>query len=165
MCVPLIIGAAAMAATGFVAANLKANAQAKQLSDQARMEIAKGGRIQAAGYQKAGVVRMKGTQLIGENKAALGMSGVDMQSGSPLKALADSRMMNELDAQAVKSGADQEKWASSAQAVQYWNQALQIQTAASQGGFLSGAAQIAGAGFSGMTAPAAAPAASGGEWV
>lgn len=65
---------------------------------------------ESRGAQEAGRARMKGTQVIGEQKVAFAASGVDVSSGSPLALMADSRMMSELDAQTLKNNAAREAW-------------------------------------------------------
>jgi hypothetical protein len=154
MCAPLIGGI--QAATNFFANGIKADVQAKQLEQQARLQFQAATYAERRGNARAGRTRMAGSELIGENKARLGGSGVDLQSGSPLAALADSRMLNELDAQAVKSNAAMEAFGHRSQGRMLLQQASDIQYMTSVGSFLGGASQIAGAsagGFGGAAKP------------
>lgn len=148
MCAPLI--GAVGAVTNFFANGIKADVQAKQLEQQARLQYQAAAYAERRGNVRAGRTRMAGSELIGENKARLAASGVDLQSGSALASLADSRMLNELDAQAVKSNAAAEAFGHRSQASQLIQQASDIQYMSSVGSFLSGASQIAGAAAGGF---------------
>ena len=63
------------------------------------------------GAMKAGQVTTKGSQTIGAQKAAYSASGVDASAGgSPMQAMADTRMMSALDAQTALNNAARDAW-------------------------------------------------------
>lgn len=64
----------------------------------------------ARGNQQAGVIQTKGSQLAGAQQVGFAASGVDTQSGSPLSAMADTRMMSAMDQATVKNNAAREAW-------------------------------------------------------
>jgi hypothetical protein len=76
--------------------------------------------------QDAGRARTAGTQVIAEQRAAFGASGVDGSSGSPLALMADSRLMSELDALTIRNNAAREAWGLRTQARQLATRARQI---------------------------------------
>jgi hypothetical protein len=80
-----------------------ANQQAEAQDAAATAELEKGAAV-------AGETRMKGSMAVGEARATAGGGGVDLSSGSPLDAISDSRMMNELDAQRASNDAVKQAW-------------------------------------------------------
>lgn len=65
---------------------------------------------QQRGAIAAGVQRMKASQEIGQARAAAGENGIELTSGTTLDAIADARMLSELDAQTIKNNAAREAW-------------------------------------------------------
>lgn len=97
------------------------------------------------GSRAAGLARIKGSQVIGQQQAALGASGVDASSGSPLKMMADTRLMSEADVATIKANAAKEAWGYETEAAKYGIQAyLRRKAAANQESAYD--SQIAGAG-------------------
>lgn len=71
------------------------------------------------GAQAAGQARMAGSQLIAKQKVGYAAAGVDVQSGSALDAMADARMLSELDAQKLRNNAAREALGYKMKAYQY----------------------------------------------
>jgi hypothetical protein len=89
------IAAAAVSAVGSVVSGVSQFSQARS---QARYADANAGLAEQQAQSQATVIREKARRLSGQNRAAIGASGVDI-SGSFLDALADSDINAELDAQ------------------------------------------------------------------
>lgn len=83
--------------------------QSSMLQQQAADADARGG-------VAAGLERMKGSQLEGQQATGYAASGVDAGSGSPARAMLDTRMMTDLDAQTIKGNAAREAWGYSTKA-------------------------------------------------
>jgi len=92
------IAMAAVQAVGSIVSGVSQNAQAKS---QARYAQANARLAEQQGESEAALVREKARRLSGQNRAAIGASGVDI-SGSFLDALADSDINAELDAQTAR---------------------------------------------------------------
>lgn len=75
------------------------------------------------GEQEASRYRTRGTQVIGEQRAAAGASGIDVSTGSISEMAADTRMFSELDAQTARNNAAREAWGYQVQADEYAEQA------------------------------------------
>lgn len=122
MCVPLVVigMAAAVAAAGVSAYGQvrQSNYQAKLDEQNAKLQEDAAAIAANRGGQDAGIQRMKGSQLEASARAEAGATGIDLQSGSTLDVLADSRMMNELDALTIKNNAAREAWGYKTTAVQ-----------------------------------------------
>jgi hypothetical protein len=89
------IAAAAVSAAGSLVSGISQYGQGKS---QARYADANAGIAEQQADSQAAVIREKARRLSGQNRAAIGASGVDI-SGSFLDALADSDIDAELDAQ------------------------------------------------------------------
>jgi hypothetical protein len=124
MCEPVTIATIAIglaAASGGAKAYgeyQKGEAEAKAAQQQAEFERGAAADALQRGAAEAGKVRTAGSQLIGENKAALAGSGVDVQSGSAAAVLADTRAQSELDVGTVRSNAARAAWGHDVQAGQ-----------------------------------------------
>ena len=92
------IAAAAVSAVGSLASGVSQYGQAKS---QARYADANARLAEQQAESQAAVIREKARRLSGQNRAAIGASGVDI-SGSFLDALADSEIDAELDAQTAQ---------------------------------------------------------------
>jgi hypothetical protein len=89
------IAAAAVSAAGSLVSGVSQYGQAKS---QAAYAKANADMAEEQGESEAALIREKARRLSGQNRAAIGASGVDI-SGSFLDALADSDIDAELDAQ------------------------------------------------------------------
>jgi hypothetical protein len=89
------IAAAAVSAAGSLVSGVSQYGQAKS---QAAYAKANADLAEEQGESEAALIREKARRLSGQNRAAIGASGVDI-SGSFLDALADSDIDAELDAQ------------------------------------------------------------------
>jgi hypothetical protein len=89
------IAAAAVSAAGSLVSGVSQYGQAKS---QAAYVKANADLAEEQGESEAALIREKARRLSGQNRAAIGASGVDI-SGSFLDALADSDIDAELDAQ------------------------------------------------------------------
>ena len=89
------IAAAAVQAVGSIASGISQQNEARR---QAAYANANADLAEAQGASEAQAIREKARRLAGQNRAAIGASGVDI-SGSFLDALSDSDINAELDAQ------------------------------------------------------------------
>lgn len=127
MCIPLGVAAGAAivgAGLNLYGGHLEAEAQLQEgaYANKAARANARVSRVAASdaytrGAQQAGARRMAASQQISQTRAAFGASGVDSSVGSPLHAMADVRMMSELDAQTTKNNAAREAWGLQVQAL------------------------------------------------
>lgn len=102
---------------------------------------------QQRGGREAGLLRMRASRLTGAQKAAYANSGVDVSSGSPLEAMADTRMMSELDVLTARNNAARQAWGYRVEAQNYREQARADRTAGTFGAIgslLGGGAKVAG---------------------
>ena len=70
--------------------------------------------LQLGAYQ-AGLARMRGSQVIGAQRAGYASSGIDENTGTAAQEQAQTRMMSELDAQMAQANARRESWGYQAQ--------------------------------------------------
>lgn len=163
MCEPVTAGLM-LAGTG-----LAMYGQLKQGQDQANQDIANQNLANAQSadaYQRGanavGRARTEGTQTIGAEKVAYAASGVDLQSGTPLSTMADTRALSEQDAATLRNNAAREAWGYQVQASNFAQQARAAKQNAALGALATGlggvgqAASILGRWTSQPTAPAAA---------
>lgn len=123
--------------------------QAQAAQDRANANLAKAQADDALarGGQQAGLLRMRTSQVIGQQKVGYAASGVDTQSGSPLQTMASSRMMGELDVATAKNNAARAAWGYRMQANNYLNDANAAESnskMAAVGSLLGGAGQAFG---------------------
>lgn len=71
------------------------------------------------GEQAAGQARTEGTQIIGEQRATFGASGLDVGVGQPAKLQAETRLLSELDAAILRSEAARDAWGYKVQGMEY----------------------------------------------
>jgi hypothetical protein len=88
----------AMAAVQAVGSMVSGISQRSQARSQAAYAKANAGLAEQQAESQAQVIREKARRIAGQNRAAIGASGVDL-AGSFLDALADSDINSELDAQ------------------------------------------------------------------
>lgn len=122
MCNPVAIAIGAAAAGGALkakAASNQASADSETMEAQARLELKKAVDARQRGAQEAGLARTSGTRAVGEAKAGFAQGNIDVQSGSALDALADTRMASELDVHTIRSNAAREAWGHEQQALIY----------------------------------------------
>lgn len=62
------------------------------------------------GNAEAGMIRMRAGQILGQQRASYGASGVDANVGTPASIQASSAMMGELDAQTAMNNAVRQAW-------------------------------------------------------
>ena len=62
------------------------------------------------GRQEVGISRQRTAQMIGAQVAGAGASGVDVNSGSPLRAQQDTARLGEMDAQTIADNAARSAW-------------------------------------------------------
>lgn len=155
MCEPVTIATIAVVAAGASAyAQVQAgNAQANAMEAQAQVDRAQAADALQRGAAEAGKVKTAGSLAVSENKAALAGAGVDVQSGSAVKALEDTRLGSELDAGTVRSNAARAAWGHEVQAQQeeYGAKAARYSSRIGAAATFIGGAASAGAGYYGMT--------------
>ncbi|HWV38856.1 MAG TPA: hypothetical protein VN033_10320 [Vulgatibacter sp.] len=126
--------------------------------------IAAGDAVQR-GQLEAGRARLAGSQVIGEQRAAFGASGIDPSTGSAAALAADTRAASELDAAIIANNAAREAWGYRNQADELARQAAGARRAgnmAAAGSLLGGLGSVGlGAYGAGMFGGTAAPGASG----
>ena len=154
MCDPMTATAAVGMTVGLIGSGVKAFGDSQQLgakatADQQNQRIAE---IQAAdalqrGAYHAGQIRMRAGQIVGQQRAAYGASGVDANTGSAARVQVATRAMGELDAQTAQNNAARQAWGYNVTAQQYGEQAgldRQAQGQAATGALLGGIGQAAG---------------------
>ena len=75
------------------------------------------------GNQQVGVARERTAQMVGAQVAAGGASGVDVNSGSPLRAQQDTARIGEMDAQTILANAKRSAWGYRVQAQNFGDEA------------------------------------------
>jgi hypothetical protein len=115
----------------------EANAARDQAQEQARSArfnalVARlaAGDVIAQGNTEAGMARMAGSQVIGEQRVAAGASGIDPGTGLPAQLAAQSRVASEMDARTIANNAAREAWGLKVQARNYDTQAKAARKAA-----------------------------------
>lgn len=133
------------------AASAAASAQAQQAENNARVaeqQAQDAGQRGAIAEQNQ---RRQTQQMLGQQRAGFGASGLDMASGSSLDVLGDTAMMGEWDALSVRNNYEREAWGYRVQAQNFTNSAAVASSTASNSAtagwigagssLLSGAAQ------------------------
>lgn len=112
------------------------SAENKKLADAAAADALR------RGAQKAGAIRMQGSQLEGAQQVAYAASGVDPSVGTPLDVMSASRMFSELDALTAENNAAREAWGYRKHGLKYQQQAALDESRAqyAQAGTLLGTA-------------------------
>ena len=114
--------------------------------------------------------RSETAQLIAKQRAGLGASGLDMNSGSSLDIQADAAMMGELDALTVRNNFEREAWGYRQQAQNFQNSAAMASSTAKNAGTAgmigAGASLLGGAAqFSNAWGGTGSSASGSGNWV
>lgn len=96
-------------------------AQANAATLEGNAALAEAGKADALarGGQKAGALRMRGTQTEASQTADYAASGVDVKSGSAVDVGSSTAAVSELDAQIAKNNAMREAWGYQSQASQF----------------------------------------------
>lgn len=149
----LMIGSTVMGAAGAIQQGRAANASAKYNAQVADMN-AKISERQARDAVERGTMeeqqqRMKTSQIIGKQKAAMAANGVDLKFGSPLDALVDTATMGELDALTIRANTYREERDIRQQGLNSQSQAGLLRAegrAAQSGGFMNAFATVLGGG-------------------
>jgi hypothetical protein len=117
MCEPMSIGvgiaaAATVAGSAYGAAKADeiGSLEARTLEQNADAKDKAAAQADAAGTSQATAAKVKASQEIGQARAELGGSGLDLSRGSPLDAIGDARMLSELDVQTIRNNAAREAW-------------------------------------------------------
>lgn len=109
----LMIGSTLMGAAGAVqegrAAQASANYSAKVADMNAKISERQARDAVERGQQEEQQQRMKTSQVIGQQKAAMAANGVDLGFGSPLDTLVDTATIGELDALTIRTNTYREE--------------------------------------------------------
>ena len=109
----LLIGSTVMGAAGAVqqgkAEQASANYSAKVADMNAKIAERQARDAVERGQQEEQQQRMKTSQIIGQQKAAMAANGVDLGFGSPLDTLVDTATMGELDALTIRANTYREE--------------------------------------------------------
>ena len=158
MAVAALAPYAAIAAAAVTAAGtyISAESQASQARYQAgvarnNQQIADYNAQVAAqkGQEEESAKRAQATQLIAAERAAAGASGIEANSGSPLKVQSDTARLGDIDAMTIRSNAAREVYGYKVAGLSYGGQAAADESAASQaelGGYLGAFGSIIGGG-------------------
>ena len=119
MCLPTLIGVMGGGAAGigalastasFVMSGMAASSQAKYDAGvstyNARRSENEATQTRNKGVEEENTQRQKTAQLLSEQRAQLGASGVSLASGSPLQLQEDTELLGEIDARRIKSNYD-----------------------------------------------------------
>jgi hypothetical protein len=106
---------------GISAMNM-ANYQAAVADNNRKMALQMQERAKIEGETAARDQDLKTKALIGQQRAQMGASGFDMNTGTPLDLQASSTALGRLDALRAKGGKDMEAWKYGVQAQQFANQ-------------------------------------------
>lgn len=74
------------------------------------------------GNQEIGMAQQRTAQTIGAQRAAAGASGVDVNSGSPLRAQQDTARIGDVDVQTIRANAQRSAWGFRTQASNFENE-------------------------------------------
>ena len=156
----LLIGSTVMGAAGAIQQGQAAEMQGRAAQQSAEYNAkvadmnAKIAERQARDAVERGQIeeqqqRMKTSQIIGQQRAALAANGVDAGFGSPLDVLVDTATIGELDALTIRSNAYREERDIRQQGANYRGQAGMYRSqasSASTGGFLGAMGTFLGGG-------------------
>lgn len=170
MCEPITIASlGVMAAGGAVSAiGQHQQASAEQQAAKANQQLANlsAGDSLLRGLRESGQARMAGSQVIGEQQALAGASGVDPSSVAGLAAT--SRAFSELDAQTLVNNAMREAWGHQVEGQQFGAEAKAAGQRKWMGPFatiLGTAGQMGTAAYGAWGKPTAPPAPTGQQLV
>lgn len=148
-----VIGAIALGAGAVMGAvgSIQQGDEAKRAAKaNARMMRLAAADAERRGGVQAGQARMAGSQVIAQQQAIQGASGIDPGTGTAVRLAEVSRGMSELDAQTIRNNAAREAWGLRVGADETIRQGEAAQSAsrwAAAGQLLGGAGQIAGLGY------------------
>lgn len=113
--VPVLAGVAAAGIVGGTivgahAANKAAKAAKGAANAQADLLELEAGDIIEVGKADAAMVRMQGTAAIGAGRARMAAGNVELEGGTALEVLAQTRQLSEWDASKVRTNAAREAW-------------------------------------------------------
>lgn len=150
MCEPATVIAAASAGISLVGSGLQAWGQHQDgqhqgwlLDKSAEFSDAAAADSVRRGDREVADIRLRTSQILGEQRVALGSSGVDAGVGSAADLQADTRMMSELDVETTRNNAAREAWGYQVQA---WNQRQQATFARKGGGAAAAGTLLGGVG-------------------
>lgn len=148
-----VIGAIALG-TGAVAGavgQIQQGEEAKRAAEaNARMAKMAAADARYRGGVQAGQARMQGSQVVAQQQALLGASGVDTGTGTAAQMAAVTRASAEVDALTLRNNAARQAYGLEAQADEMKRQGNAAQSAArwgAAGSLLGGAGQVAGIGY------------------
>lgn len=121
--------AAASAESGSYQAQVARNNQSIANSN-ADLAVIKGG-------QQVDISQQRTAQTIGAQRAGAGASGVDVNSGSPLRAQEDTARIGAMDAQTIQNNAARSAWGFKTQATNFGNEAAIDSAKGDQGAIAS----------------------------
>lgn len=154
----LMIGSTVMGGMGAIqqgnaaAASAKYNAQVADMN--ARISERQARDAVERGAMEEQQQRMKTSQIIGKQKAAMAANGVDLKFGSPLDALVDTATMGELDALTIRANTYREERDIRQQGLNSQSQAGLLRAegaAAKSAGFMSAFGTVLGGGANALS--------------
>ena len=89
------------------------------------------------GNQQIGISQQRTAQTIGAQTAGAGASGVDVNSGSPLRARQDTAMIGSMDEQTIAANAARSAWGFRVQGENFSNEAKLDEARGNQGALAS----------------------------
>jgi hypothetical protein len=147
----LMIGSTVMGGMGAIqqgnAAAASANYNAQVADMNAKLTERRARDALERGQMEEQQQRMKTSQIIGQQKAAMAANGVDLKFGSPLDTLVDTATMGELDALTIRANTYREERDTRQQANNLTGQASMLRAeakSAKQGGFLNAFGTVLG---------------------
>lgn len=149
----LMIGSTVMGGVGAIqqgnAAAASANYNAKVADMNAKLSERQARDVIERGQMAEQQQRVKTSQLLGQQKAAMAANGVDLGFGSPLDALVDTATMGELDAMTIRANTYREERDVRQQGLNSRGQAGMMRAeakGAKSGGFLDAFGTVLGGG-------------------
>jgi hypothetical protein len=106
MCEPATIMMAMSSIASGMAAQQQSNYDAGVSTYNARRSENEATQTRNKGVEEENTQRQKTAQLLSEQRAQLGASGVSLASGSPLQLQEDTELLGEIDARRIKSNYD-----------------------------------------------------------
>lgn len=148
-----VIGAIALGvgAVAGAASSIMQGDEAKRAAEaNARMARLAAEDARRRGATQAGQARMQGSQVVAQQRAVFGVSGVDSGTGTAARLAAVTQAAAEVDAQTLRNNATRQAYGLEQQSSEMQRQGSAAQTAGywgAAGSLLGGAGQIAGIGY------------------
>lgn len=149
----LMIGSTLMGGVGAIqqgnAAAASANYNAKVADMNAKLTETQARDVVERGNMAEQQQRMKTSQILGQQRAAMAANGVDLKFGSPLDTLVDTAAMGELDALTIRANTYREERDVRQQGLNLRGQANMLRAeakGAKSGGFLGAVGTVLGGG-------------------